>query len=421
METQSLLFSPSGVRSFGSFDEGIDTLSQTYRRCSTISPWNPYYRVFWHITALGAILTAFLVPYQVAFEEDPGFFKRSADLLEKTLTLIFTVDIFVNFSLAFYKDEKFVVEREQIAREYLKFMFWVDAAGVIPFGSVLHFWAVQMGASDETILIISTVHFVRFARLHRIKKLSDELRNNVCVNLLTFTLLRNFSVVVMACHVQACIMYFLARIQHFGADTWLGPVLYQRETSFERYVTALYWAITTFCTVGMSYARSCTCIFELTRHKLTFCSFSGYGDFEPKNLTEKIAGSLFMLVNIVVAAWIIGSVTLLMLTGDNKTREYRESLEHLDQYGSMHKFDPVLMTKLRRQLELEFNNREVADEQILRYFPSAVRRKILRRLYIEHLAKTDIMNNVRPQFVDAFLASCTVEIFRYGSLQCSNL
>jgi len=67
------------------------------------------------------------------------------------------------------------------------------------------------------------------------------------------------------------------------------------------------------------------------------------------------------------------------------------------------------MAKLRRQLQLEFNNREIADEQVLRYFPSAVRRKILRRLYKEYLVKSELMEDVRPQFVDAFLASCTVE------------
>lgn len=121
-----------------------------------------------------------------------------------------------------------------------------------------------------------------------------------------------------------------------------------------------------------------------------------------------------MLINIVVAAWIIGSITLLMLTGDNKTREYRESLEILDQYGHMHKFDAILMNKLKKQLKLEFNNREFSDDAVLRYFPSAVRRKILRQLYYEHLAKTDLMEGVRPQFVNAFLASCSVEIFGAG-------
>ena len=157
-----------------------------------------------------------------------------------------------------------------------------------------------------------------------------------------------------------------------------------------------------------------------------------------------------MLLNIVLGAWIIGSITMLMLTGDEKTRLYRvscwlvtrdmvglniyvtnlvyalvsytscnifhqqESLETLHLYGRMHHFDPALMNRLKQQLRLEFNNREISDDQVLKYFPSAVRRKILRRLYKEYLVNTQIMSGVRPQFVDAFLASCTVEIFSPG-------
>lgn len=121
-----------------------------------------------------------------------------------------------------------------------------------------------------------------------------------------------------------------------------------------------------------------------------------------------------MLVNMILAAWIIGSITLLMLKGDEKTREYRDTLETLNDYGTMHQFDPVLLNKLKEQLKLEFNNREIADESVLKNFPSALRRKILRRLYKEHLVNTKIMNGVRPQFVDAFLISCTVEIFSPG-------
>ena len=121
-----------------------------------------------------------------------------------------------------------------------------------------------------------------------------------------------------------------------------------------------------------------------------------------------------MLVNVVLAAYVIGSVTLLIVKGDEKTGEYRDSLETLHQYGEMHSFDEPLMNKLKRQLRLEFNNREIADEQVLQNFPSAVRRKILRLLYKESLVKTKLMNGVRPQFVDAFLTSCTVEIFSPG-------
>lgn len=121
-----------------------------------------------------------------------------------------------------------------------------------------------------------------------------------------------------------------------------------------------------------------------------------------------------MLINVVVAAWIIGSITLLIVKGDERTGEYRDSLQTLQQYGEMNEFDDAFMRKLKAQLRLEHNNREISDEQVLSNFPGAVRRKILRKLYMEPLVKTHLMTGVRQQFVDAFLASCKVEIFNPG-------
>ena len=127
-----------------------------------------------------------------------------------------------------------------------------------------------------------------------------------------------------------------------------------------------------------------------------------------------IWGCIFILVNIVVLSWIIGSITLLIVKGDEKTGDYRESLQVLNQYSKMHDFDNSFAKKLKTQLRLDFNNREIADEQVLKHFPSAVRRKVLRRLYLPSLKKTELMKGVRQQFVDAFLTSCTVEIFSPG-------
>jgi len=163
----------------------------------------------------------------------------------------------------------------------------------------------------------------------------------------------------------------------------------QQHTLFQRYMITLYWAIVTFATVG-------------------------YGDFSPQNEIEQLWGSLFMLFNIVIAAWIIGSITLVIVKGDEKSGEYRDSLERLSYYSAMHNFDAHLTNQLKTQLRLEFENFEILDEQILQHFPSTVRRKVVRKLYYPHLRQTQLMHNVRPQFIDAFLAACTVEIFSPG-------
>lgn len=248
---RALTTQPSGVRGSGlllATPTDYDLVEQAHIH-GVIWPWNPYYRFWWHLTVLGAILTVFLAPYEIAFEEAPGILWKSADVLEKILSLVFTVDIILTFNLACYK-ENFIFERGQIVKEYLNFMFWVDLVGVIPFQKIALFCGRSLGSSNETDLMLSVLRLLHFVRLYRIKKLSDDLRYNARVSLLTFTLVRNFAAVVIMCHCQACSMYFLARLSDFSDDTWLGPIVHDSETGFERYITSLYWSITTFCTVG---------------------------------------------------------------------------------------------------------------------------------------------------------------------------
>ena len=139
-----------------------------------------------------------------------------------------------------------------------------------------------------------------------------------------------------------------------------------------------------------------------------------YGDFSPVGALEQAWGIIFMILNIIMGSWIIGSITLLIVKQDQETGNYRDSLGTLHQYSELHGFDAAMEKSLRTQLRLEFNNREVSDEQILKHFPSSVRRKLLRRLYGPYLSKTNLMDGVREQFVDQFLTTCKVEIFSPG-------
>mmetsp|Transcript_35225 Transcript_35225/g.76426 ORF Transcript_35225/g.76426 Transcript_35225/m.76426 type:complete len:788 (+) Transcript_35225:224-2587(+) len=356
-----------------------------------IFPWMPAYEIWWTITAVGAIFTVFFGPFQIAFQDEPGTFNDAASAIEWGLNLVFWVDIIVNFNLAFYRNnEVMVYDRYDIFIHYVSGMFWVDLVGVFPFENVALMLAGDLGNSNKEALLFSLLRLIRFVRLHRMKKLSDVLQYNARVSLVWFTLIRNFASVLCSTHLAACSMYFLARYNDFDENTWLGPAV-ENMSGLERYVTALYWAIVTFCTVG-------------------------YGDFAPANSAEMIVGIFFMLLNIVVAAWIIGSITLLVVKGDEKTGEYRDNLETLHQYSEMHSFDKHLTDSLKAQLRLEHHNREIADEQVLKNFPSAVRRKVLRTLYLKPLVKTQLMKGVRQQFVDAFLASCKVEIFNPGEV-----
>ena len=356
-----------------------------------IFPWMGVYKLWWSLTAIGAIFTVFFAPFQIAFQDEPGTFNDAAAWVEWGLNFLFLIDIVVNFNLAFYdQNEMIVYERHDIFVAYFCRMFWVDLIGVFPFETVALMMVGELGDSTNQALMFSLLRLLRFVRLHRMKKLADILQYNAHVSLVYFTLLRNFGAVLGLSHCAACSMYFLARLKDFDDGTWLGPDVVNL-SGIDRYVTSLYWAVTTFCTVG-------------------------YGDYAAMNTAEMIVSVLYMLSSIVVAAWIIGSITLLVVKGDEKTGEYRDNLETLRQYSDMHRFDKHFADGLKAQLRLEHYNREIADEQVLKNFPSAVRRKVLRKLYLKPLLKTKLMTDVRQQFVDAFLTSCKVEIFNPGEI-----
>lgn len=64
-----------------------------------------------------------------------------------------------------------------------------------------------------------------------------------------------------------------------------------------RYVTAIYWSITTLTTVG-------------------------YGDLHAENLREMIFDIFYMLFNLGLTAYLIGNMTNLVVHGTSKTRHF---------------------------------------------------------------------------------------------------
>jgi CRP-like cAMP-binding protein len=121
-----------------------------------------------------------------------------------------------------------------------------------------------------------------------------------------------------------------------------------------------------------------------------------------------------MLSNMVIAAWMIGSMTLLIVKRDEITSQYRDTMHSLDQYARMHHFDRRFRKRLLAQATLYFKNRQIADEEVLRNLPYSVKRKVWRRLYMPCLMQTSLMKGIRQQFVDALLTNSTVEIFSAG-------
>jgi len=82
--------------------------------------------------------------------------------------------------------------------------------------------------------------------------------------------------------------------------------------------------------------------------------------------------------------------------------------------SKLHGFDRRFRKRLQTQAKLFFNNRQIADEEVLKYLPVSTRRKVLRKLYLGCAMQTKLLRNVIQQFVDSYLTNCVVEVFSEG-------
>jgi Ion channel len=77
-----------------------------------------------------------------------------------------------------------------------------------------------------------------------------------------------------------------------------------------RYVFSLYWSVVTFATVG-------------------------YGDFSAKSTPEAIFALSFIILNIFINSYILGTITLMVVKGDERTGRYRDRSGNLKAYTAV--------------------------------------------------------------------------------------
>ena len=70
-----------------------------------------------------------------------------------------------------------------------------------------------------------------------------------------------------------------------------------------------------------------------------------------------------------------------------------------------------LHAAMEAHLRLHFNNAESSDENVLNIYPTPLRKRILRFLYLKKLEECYLFNGCKPKLLDALLGSATVHLF----------
>ncbi|GMP39276.1 hypothetical protein CsSME_00010174 [Camellia sinensis var. sinensis] len=294
-----------------------------------ISPMDSRYRC-WETLMVGLVAyTAWVYPFEVAFlNSNP---KRDLFIADNIVDLFFAIDIVLTF-----------------------FVAYIDPI-------------TQLLVRDQTKIALRLEKDIRFSYF-RVR----------CARLLSVTL--------FLVHCAGCLYYLLAdRYPHQG-KTWIGSVIPNfRETSlWIRYISALYWSMTTMSTVG-------------------------YGDMHAVNTMEMIFIIFYMLFNLGLTAYLIGNMTNLVVEGTRRTMEFRNSIEAASNFVCRNRLPPRLKEQILGYMCLRFKAESLNQQQLIEQLPKTICKSIRQHLFFPTVEKVYLFKDVSREILLLLVADMKAE------------
>ncbi|XVE93242.1 hypothetical protein REPUB_Repub01dG0173500 [Reevesia pubescens] len=258
----------------------------------------------------------------------------------------------------------------------------MDVASTLPFEALGYLFT----GKSKVGISYSLLGLLRFWRLRRVKQLFTRVEKDIRFSYFWIRCARLLAVTLFLVHCAGCLYYLLAdRYPHQGR-TWLGSVNPNfRETSlWIRYISALYWSITTMTTVG-------------------------YGDLHAVNTVEMIFIILYMLFNLGLTAYIIGNMTNLVVEGTRRTMEFRNSIEAASNFVSRNQLPPRLKGQILAYMCLRFKAESLNQQQLIEQLPKSIYTSICQHLFLPTVEKVYLFNGISRETLLHLVAKMKAE------------
>ncbi|KAG6711354.1 hypothetical protein I3842_05G049000 [Carya illinoinensis] len=363
---------------------GVSTYNQnqTQSKGWIISPLDSRYRSWETFMVLLVAYSAWVYPFEVAFFKSSP--KKELWIADNIVDVFFGVDIILTFFVAYIdpRTQLLVRDSRKIAVRYLSTWFLMDLASTIPFKTLGYLFTGKrhMGLSYSLLGVL------RFWRIRRVKQLFTRLEKDIRFSYFGVRCARLLSVTLFAVHCAGCLYYLLAdRYPHQGR-TWLGASNPNfRETGLSvRYISAMYWSITTMTTVG-------------------------YGDLHAVNTAEMIFIIFFMLFNLGLTAYIIGNMTNLVVEGTRRTMEFRNSIEAASNFVRRNRLPLRLREQILAYMCLRFKAESLNQQQLIEQLPKSIYTSICQHLFLPTVENVYLFKGISKETLLILVAKMKAE------------
>lgn len=348
---------------------------------------------FMIIITLYQVLT---IPYFLAFEGSESEFSVSADF---ACFLFFCVDMVVSFNVGFYVRGELVTERRKIASRYAKSWLVPDILSTFPYQWLLQSpFEVTSSSSYKAPSLIRVLKIFRLLRTFRILRLVKIGRHFLSLqqklsNELAFFITFCSILTVMGCiaHWAACGFHFMSQLVE-TPQNWVSAVNMENATNGDKYVMALYWAVTTLTTTG-------------------------FGDVVPVNSYERLYGIVLMVLSAGVFSFLIGKIATVITNVERSVNEHREVVLQISRYLREADVPENVRFRALRYVDYKWEtrkSRKVLDKTILSQFSEPLKDEISEHIFGTIIGRVPLIGKFEHSFVSQLAKNVEPEIYSVG-------
>lgn len=350
--------------------------------CYVISPFNPYYRVWDTFLVLLVFYTAWVSPFEFGFLESP---KGPLSITDNVVNGFFAVDILLTFFVAYVDKATYILvdNPKMIAWRYTKRGLVFDVISTIPS-------ELARCALPHFLQPYGYFNMLRLWRLRRVSAMFSRLEKDKNFSYFWVRCSKMICVTLFAVHCAACCFYLIATRQHDPKKTWLALIYdnFHNKSLAVRYLTSVYWSITTLTTTG-------------------------YGDLHATNDTEMIFDIMYMLFNLGLTAYIIGNMTNLVVHRTSRTRKFRDTIQAASSFAQRNQIPVRLQEQMVAHLCLKYraDSEGLQQQEILDVLPKAIRSSISNFLFYSLVNEVYLFRGISNDLLFQLVSEMKPEYF----------
>lgn len=347
-----------------------------------ISPYDRRYRAWETYLVVLVIYTAWVSPFEFGFLKKP---EGPLAITDNVVNGFFAVDIILTFFVAYLDRTTYLLVDEpgKIAWKYTKSWLTFDVISTIPS-------ELARKITPSPFQSYGLFNMLRLWRLRRVSALFSRLEKDRHYNYFWVRCAKLICVTLFAVHCAGCFYYLIAARYHDPKRTWIGASMdnFLEQSLWIRYVTTIYWSITTLTTVG-------------------------YGDLHPVNQREMIFDIFYMLFNLGLTAYLIGNMTNLVVHGTSRTRRFRDTIQAASSFAQRNQLPVRLQDQMLAHLCLKFrtDSEGLQQQETLDSLPKAIRSSISHYLFYSLVDKVYLFRGVSNDLLFQLVSEMKAEYF----------